>query len=343
MKQQIVRIALCVAMMAASGIGANAQLNGLLNAAKNKAKQKVVEAAEKEIQNQLDPMKNLPKADPKAGDVTLYYSSGNRLGIWHPKTRTLDRFVKTPDEQWVTETYIFNGDGSVTFGSGNHAGELKTDGSMSSTKTQGIKFNPSTNEVTHNGDWVGKVGDDGSVYMFNEKMIYADTAFDKDVECFVLFNTIASDDLINEYKEKYNKIVKQNQEQRERQLNDLKAAQSMNTGGCKLWKGGSVVGELRANDEVWIGGSRRGSFENGRIRVGGSFEGELLSDGSVRKGGSIVGKIDGNGKVWLGGSIVGEVRANGDIVKGGSVIGKSQPAGDRRKIAVIYFFGFWAL
>ena len=63
----------------------------------------------------------------------------------------------------------------------------------------------------------------------------------------------------------------------------------------------------------------------------------------MRKGGSIVGKIDGNGKVWLGGSIVGEVRSNGDIVKGGSVIGKSQPAGDRRKIAVIYFFGFWAL
>ena len=347
MKQQIVRIALVVAMMAASGIGANAQLNGLLNratnAAKNAAKKKVTEMVEQEVKNQLDPMKNLPKADPKEGDVTLYYTSGTRLGIWHPKTRTLDRFVKTPDEKWTYETYIFNSNGSVDFSSGNHAGELKSDGSMSSTKTRGIKFNASTSEVTHNGDFVGKVGDDGSVYMFNEKMIYGDKAFDKDVECFVLFNTIASDDLINEYKEKYKKAVQQNQEQRERQLADLKAAQKNDAGGSKLWKGGSVVGELRANDEVWIGGSRRGSFENGKIRVGGSFQGELLSDGNVRKNGSIVGKIDGIGKVWLGGSIVGEVRANGDIVKGGSIIGKSQPAGDRRKIAVIYFFGFWAL
>ena len=347
MKQQIVRIALVVAMMAASGIGANAQLNGLLNratnAAKNAAKKKVTEVVEQEVKNQLDPMKNLPKADPKEGDVTLYYTSGNRLGIWHPKTRTLDRFVKTPDEKWTYETYVFNSNGSVDFSTGNHAGELKSDGSMSSTKTRGIKFNASTSEVTHNGDFVGKVGDDGSVYMFNEKMIYGDKAFDKDVECFVLFNTIASDDLINEYKEKYKKAVQQNQEQRERQLNDLKAAQKNDAGGSKLWKGGSVVGELRANDEVWIGGSRRGSFENGKIRVGGSFQGELLSDGNVRKNGSIVGKIDGNGKVWLGGSVVGEIRSNGDIVKGGSVIGKSQPAGDRRKIAVIYFFGFWTL
>ena len=339
MKQQIVRIALIVAMMTASGIGANAQFNRLLNAAKKKA----VVMVENEEKKQTDPMKNLPKADSSEGDVTLYYTSGNKLGIWHPKTRTLDRFVKTPDEQWTTETYVFNSDGSVNFSSGNYAGELNTDGSMSSTKTKGIKFNPSNNEVTHNGDWVGKVGDDGDVYMFNEKMIYADKAFDKDVECFVLFNTIASDDLINKYKEKYKDIMKQNQEQRERQLKDLKAAQKMNTGGSKLWKGGSVVGELRSNGEVWIGGSRRGSFENGKIRVGGSFEGELLSNGNVRKHGSIVGKIDDNGKVWLGGSVVGEIRSNGDIVKGGSVIGKSQPAGDRRKIAVIYFFGFWSL
>lgn len=339
MKQKIVRIALIVAMIATSSIGANAQFNRLLNAAKKTAKTVI----ENEAKNQSDPMKNLPKADTKTGDVTLYYTSGNKLGIWHPQTRTLDRFVKTSDEKWTTETYVFNSDGSVNFGSGNYAGELKSDGSMSSTNTKGIKFNPSNSEVTHNGDWVGKVGNDGEVYMFNEKMIYADKAIDKDIECFVLFNTIASDELINKYKEKYKNIVKQNQEQRERQLKDLKAAQQMNTGGSKLWKGGSVVGELRSNDEVWIGGSRRGSFENGKIRVGGSFEGELLSDGSVRKHGSIVGKIDGNGKVWLGGSIVGEIRSNGDIVKGGSIIGKSQPAGDRRKIAVIYFFGFWTL
>lgn len=328
------------AFIATSGIEAKAQFGGLINAAKKKA----AETVDKEVKKQKDPAKNLPKADKKEGDVTLYYASGNRLGVWHPQTRTLDRFVKDNNDEWTTQKYIFKDDGTVVFDDGQQAGEMLSDGTMNSGKTRGIKFNPSTSEVTHNGEWVGKVGDDGSVYMFNDKMIYAEKAIDKDIECYALFNTIASDDLLNKYKEKYKEIVKRNEEQHQRHVAAVKAAQNNNSGSgaCKLWKGGSVFGELRANDEVWINGSRQGGFENGRIRVGGSFEGELLSDGNVRKGGSIVGKIDSSGKVWLGGSIVGEVRQNGDVVKGGSIVGKAQPMSDPRKIAVIYFFGFWA-
>ena len=118
-------------------------------------------------------------------------------------------------------------------------------------------------------------------------------------------------------------------------------ANKSNSAPTKLWKGGSIFGELRANNEVWIGGSRQGKFDNnGKIWVGSSIEGELLSNGSVRKGGSIVGKIQDR-KVWLGGSIVGEIRPNGDIIKGGSIMGRATPLRDLEKIAVIYFFGFW--
>lgn len=339
MKHQFVKIALAVAMIATSGIEAKAQFGSLLSAAKKKA----AETVDKEVKKQKDPAKNLPKADKKEGDVTFFYVSGNRLGIWHSQTRTFERFVKDDNDEMTTQKYIFKDNGTVEFDNGNQAGELLADGTMNSGRTQGIKFNADNSEVTHNGEWVGKVADDGSVYMFNDKMIYAEKAIDKDIACYVLFNTVASDELLNKYKQKYKEIQKQNEEQHQRHIAALKAAQNNANAGntTKLWWGGSVFGELRANDEVWINGSRQGGFENGRIRVGGSFEGELLSNGDVRKGGSIVGKIDNNGKVWLGGSIVGEVRQNGDIVKGGSIVGKAQPMNDARKIAVIYFFHFW--
>jgi len=69
--------------------------------------------------------------------------------------------------------------------------------------------------------------------------------------------------------------------------------------------------------------------------------GQLLSDGQVRKGGSIVGRIDQNGKVWLGGSVAGEIKANGEVWKGGSNVARVQNMTDRRKAAIIYFFGFY--
>lgn len=336
MKHLFTRILLIAGMMAFCNSEANAQFGSLINAAKK--------AVDKEVKKQKDPAKNQPKADKKAGDVTFFYASGNRLGIWHPQSRSFDRFVKDDNGESTTQTYFFKDNGTVEFDNGHQAGEYLSDGTMNSSKTHGIKFNSSTNEVFHNGEWVGKVADDGSVYMFNDKMIYAEQAIDKDIACYVLFNTIATDELLDKYKQKYKEIMKQNEEQHQRHVAAVKAAQQNNTnqGATKLWWGGSIFGELRANDQVWINGSRQGGFENGKIRVGGSFEGELLSDGKVRKGGSIVGKIDDNGKVWLGGSIVGEVRQNGDVVKGGSIVGKAQPMKDRRKIAVIYFFNFWA-
>ena len=64
---------------------------------------------------------------------------------------------------------------------------------------------------------------------------------------------------------------------------------------------------------------------------------------TLRKGGSIVGKIESNGDVRIGGSIVGKIERNGDVRKSGSIIGKAEQMSDPRRVAVMYFFGFFAL
>ncbi len=64
---------------------------------------------------------------------------------------------------------------------------------------------------------------------------------------------------------------------------------------------------------------------------------------TLRMGGSIVGKIEANGDVRISGTIVGRVENNGDIRKRGSIIGRVENMSDRRQVAVMYFFGFFAM
>lgn len=340
----IQRFAVAIALLLTTGTYAHAQFGGLINAAKKKAKETVNKTVNETINEQTTPQQNSPKANNSGGDVEFYYESGNRLGVWHPKTRTFERFAKDDNGNQVSQNYTFKEDGSVVFQDGTRKGEINADGTMNSTKTQGIQFDKATGQVKHNGEWIGKVDDYGAVYVCNEKMIHALNPIDKEIEAYVLFNMIATNDFLTEYKQKYNAIVKENEAKRKQQIAELNANAKKNPigNGTKLWKGGSVAGEIRANDEVWIGGSNRGKFEsNGNIWVGGSVAGQILSDGQIRKGGSIVGKVQ-NGKVWLGGSIVGEIRQNGDVVKGGSIVGRADNMKDARKVAVLYFFGFYA-
>lgn len=341
----ILRLAVGIALLFATSNYTYAQFGGLLNAAKKKAQEKIEKTVDKKVKEQTDPQRNLPKPDADQGDVEFYYASGNRLGLWHPKTRTFERFAQDESGKWISQSYTFKEDGSVVFEDGNRKGEINANGTMNSTKTQGISLDKSTGEVKHNGAWVGKVDDDGNVYMFNDKMIRANSPIDKEVEAYVLFNMIATNELLAEYKQKYDARVKEIQESRQAQLASAKANQRNEAAGggkaMRLWKGGSVAGEIRANNEVWIGGSNRGKFSpNGDIWVGGSVAGQILNSGDIRKNGSIIGKVQGN-KVWLGGSIVGEIRNNGDVVKGGSIVGRVDNMSDVRKVAVLYFFSFY--
>ena len=138
--------------------------------------------------------------------------------------------------------------------------------------------------------------------------------------------------------------MKFNNEMRQQQIANAKAdaaASRVEGNPVRLWRGSSVVAEIRNNNQVFINGANCGKIEsNGNIWVGGSVAGQILSNGDIRKGGSIVGKVQG-GKVWQGGSIIGEVRKNGDVVKNGSIIGRAVGMKDDRIVAIVFFFGFY--
>lgn len=109
-----------------------------------------------------------------------------------------------------------------------------------------------------------------------------------------------------------------------------------------LYRGGSQFGELRSNGAVYIGGSQRGEIRyNGDIYVGGSSKGQIRSNGDIYKGGSQVGEVRSNGDVYERGSKIGEIRSNGAVYKNGSQIGEARNMKDPKKVAVIYFFGFF--
>ena len=95
-----------------------------------------------------------------------------------------------------------------------------------------------------------------------------------------------------------------------------------------LRKGGSIVGKIEAN---------------GDIRVNGSICGRIENNGDIRKNGSIIGRVESNGDVRLNGSIIGRVENNGDIRYNGSIIGRAEQMTNKRRIAVMYFFGFFKL
>ena len=117
---------------------------------------------------------------------------------------------------------------------------------------------------------------------------------------------------------------------------------SSSSDACALYRSGSQFGELRGNGAVYIGGSQRGELRsNGDIYVGGSCRGEIRSSGAIYKSGSQIGEVRSNGDVYERGSKIGEIRSNGAVYKGGSQIGEARNMRDPKKIAVIYFFGFF--
>ena len=123
-----------------------------------------------------------------------------------------------------------------------------------------------------------------------------------------------------------------------------KVVQSTNSSfdATALYRSGSQFGELRSNGAVYIGGSQRGELRsNGDIYVGGSCKGEIRSSGAIYKSGSQIGEIRSNGDVYERGSKIGEIRSNGAVYRNGSQIGEARNMRDPKKVAVIYFFGFF--
>ena len=350
MMTKTTRIVMAAAMAFVFCIEGNAQFGGLLNSAKKKAKEKIEKKANDAVDNALggtsvqETATNIAtgQTGSSANVVKLYYSSGNPLGEWYPKTRQFKQMGKTSNGYAVSQTYTFKSDGNVVLEDGRCIGVIEADGTMNTVEMKNVKYDSQSGKVTWNNEWYGKMGDDNGMYVFNDKVAYSTDSMDRQIQTFILFNLIVDSDILTKYKQKYDEKVKFNEEQRQRQIANAKAdmAASRTEGApTKLRKGGSIVGEIRGNDHVWIGGSDRGKFENGNIWVGGSIAGKIEGN-NIRKGGSIVGKVE-NGNVWIGGSIAGQIRPNGDVVKGGSIVGRAEGMRDARKVAVIYFFGFF--
>ena len=117
---------------------------------------------------------------------------------------------------------------------------------------------------------------------------------------------------------------------------------SSSSDATALYRSGSQFGELRSNGAVYIGGSQRGEIRsNGDIYVGGSCKGEIRSNGAIYKSGSQVGEVRSNGDVYEGGRQIGEIRSSGAVYRSGSQIGEARNMRDPKKVAVIYFFGFF--
>ena len=104
------------------------------------------------------------------------------------------------------------------------------------------------------------------------------------------------------------------------------SSSSSSSGTTALYRSGSQFGELRSNGAVYIGGSCRG---------------EIRSSGAIYKSGSQIGEVRSNGDVYERGSKIGEVRSNGAVYRSGSQIGEARNMSDPKKVAVIYFFGFF--
>ena len=330
---RMMRVFMVVVLALCCSIESNAQFGGLLNAAKRKAS------------NAINDKVNSQTSKTSSGPVvSLYYASGNPMGEWNPQERQYTQIAKVDNVYKRAHVYTFEKDGSVTAEDGRRIGEILPDGTMNTAQTQNIKYNAQTGEVTRNGEWYGKIGDDNGLYLFNDKMGWSNEPMDKQIQAFILFNLIADNELLNKYKQKYDEKVKFNNEMRQQQIANAKAdaaASRVEGNPVRLWRGSSVVAEIRNNNQVWINGANCGKIEsNGNIWVGGSVAGQILSNGDIRKGGSIVGKVQG-GKVWQGGSIIGEVRKNGDVVKNVSIIGRAVGMKDDRIVAIVFFFGFY--
>ena len=222
---------------------------------------------------------------------------------------------------------------------GTDVGRMSNDGTIVSPNLGTIKFNPQTNKIVRNGEVIGEVTM-LSAYSYGTTIGGFDAHVSPLLIAFTFHGSLISEKQIDEWKE-----AKKQRELAAAKARQEAAARAANSSrDIDLWRNGSRFGELRSNGDVWINGSRRGELRsNGDIWVNGSRQGEFRSNGDIWKNGSRIGEVRSNGDIWMNGSRIGEVRSNGDIWYNGSRIGEARgmSSNDVRKVAVIYFYGFF--
>ena len=250
------------------------------------------------------------------------------------------------------KVYQFKEDGTVTDGAGTKIGSI-----------EGQIFNTPRGEQIRCDEigiiFVGKknvgASSDGKKAMLGD-LTYIDASdkMNEVVLAYFVYATQYSNEQLLKIKIDYEKATTTNYMTDEEYMAEMKkeverrhgsSSSSTKSGAdMELRRNGSVVGSIKADGTVYVGGSNRGKIDaNGNIYVGGQIKGLLRSNGEVLKDGHIVGTIDSeSGNVRINGSIVGGIsNMFGDVRLNGRIIGKVQPVADLKKAAVFYFFGFW--
>ena len=301
----------------------------------------------KAVMASITPTIPQPAAEGTA-PVTIKWK-GTPIGTWDPVGLEIT-FNKTYDVgEFAGQkvSYKLNpATGQWTSKKGTDVGSMSNDGTIVSPNLGTIKFNPQTNAVVRNGEVIGEVTM-LSAYSYGTTIGSFEAHVSPLLVAFTFHGSLISENQIAEWKEAKKQRDLAAAKARQEAAARAAAQSSSSSSGSRdidLWRSGSRFGEIRSNGEVWIGGSRRGEFRsNGEIWVSGSRKGEIRSNGEIWKNGSRIGEVRSNNEVWMNGSRIGEVRSNGEIWYNGSRIGeaRSMSSSDVRKVAVIYFYGFF--
>lgn len=312
-------------------------------AKEHKRKQDSIQA----VINSITPTIPQPAAE---GTALVNISWGStKIGTWDPVKQEIEFNQTYDDGEYAGKKvkYILNPQtGQWKSLKGTDVGRMSNDGTIESPNLGTIKLNTQNNKVVRNGEIIGEA-------TMLKATSYGTTigSFDAHVSPLLMAFTFHGS-LISEKQVADWKVAKQKRDAAEAERiraaraasasSSSSSSSSSSGGNTELRRGGSQFGELRSNGDVYIGGSCKGQLRsNGDIYVGGSCKGEIRSNGDIYKSGRKVGEVRSNGDIYEDGRCVGEIRSNGEVRKGGSQIGEARNMHDARKVAVIYFFGFF--
>ena len=293
------------------------------------------EADEKRQQAEDGQTGVLPEANESAGDVDFLFKSGRRMGIYHSKTKTFDRFGRK-DGKWIIWYQMkFRDDGWVVDGNDQGLGKINSDGSMYSATTTDIKVNDK-GHVLWKGQDVGYISNLGDVYFCDDFMAYSQLPVDKNITAFVTFCMNIDNDYIAKYKPQYDEIRAKEQAEA---AATAKASAQFNVGDPeKCWMQGNqifvagkgTVGEFRSDGQVYYNGRQVALIKH-----------DALGDIICKPNHEEIGLVGSNGYVSnrKTGAHMAILSDNGDISVGTKgVVKRIHRRGTKTQSAVLYIF-----
>lgn len=348
MKKTTILKTLMVAFLMLGGVNnANAQFGNLMNKAKNAAKKETKKQVNDAKADVKDAVKEQAEATVNeqvgnvAGIEVLYGMDNTLVGTYYPSRKEFELVTVHKDgpNEGKHITYTFQDDGAIMGDDGKQKGEIK-DNIVSSGNVYNMEVK-SDGKVMWEGEELGEIYEDGNVRLFNSAIARTSAPMDRKVLAFCVYGVLYKADKLRELRKNKDDALG-GYTMKRTVVTTPSGGGSSSSNETILYKGGSIVGKLRADGTVYVGGSNKGQIRpNGSIYVGGSNVGTLRDNGDVLYKGSTIGRIESNGDIRIKGSIVGKVEANGNIRKGGSIVGKAKNMMNLRHVAIFYFFNFY--